>query len=357
MLILFGGPNGQGKTLNAIKFVNEDSQFQHRPIYYHGINDLKLPWIELDEAQVKDWWSLPDGSVLFVDEAYKFFPKRPNGSKTPVYIERIAEHRSRGIDIVTIWQSPHDQMDTFLRGLVGQHIQLERKFNTQFVNWYEWAKYEPKPLEYFPKQAAITRRVKLDKKYFDAYTSAALHTHKTRLPWKKLSLAAAGLSIFIVGGVMAYDAIGRMKAKTETVAAVDAPAVGSPNPAAGAQARASSRDRAPMTSEEYQDSYVPRIADFPHTAPRYDELTVPVVAPKLAACVYFHERDICSCATQQATPLTVSKELCMQIVDSGWFDDTSNPEEASTRQFGTNKRERRGRGRSTSDSDPHLTSL
>jgi zona occludens toxin len=85
MIILFGGPNGQGKTLNAIKFVNEDSQFQHRPIYYHGIDNLKLPWIELDEVQVKDWWDLPDGSVLFVDEAYKFFPKRPNGSKTPFY--------------------------------------------------------------------------------------------------------------------------------------------------------------------------------------------------------------------------------------------------------------------------------
>jgi zona occludens toxin len=274
-----------------------------------------------------------------------------------LFIERIAEHRKRGIDIITIWQSPHDQMDTFLRGLVGMHVHLERKFNTQFVNWYEWAKYQPKPLEYFAKQEAITKKVKLDKNYFDAYTSAVLHTHKARLPWKKLALCAVGLSVFVYGGAMAYDAIGRMKAKTELVPVADLSAPSLTNPPAGIGSRNSSRDRAPMTAEQYLDSYIPRITDFPHTAPRYDELMVPVTAPKIAACIFFIERDLCSCSTQQATPIDVSRQLCMQVVSHGWFDDTTNPNHSKKSRFLNKNTAGRGRGRSTSDSDALATSL
>ena len=41
----------------------------------------------------------------------------------------------------------------------------------------------------------------------------------------------------------------------------------------------------PMTAAEYVDSHKPRIAGFAHTAPRYDDVTKPLVAPYPAACM------------------------------------------------------------------------
>ena len=64
---------------------------------------------------------------------------------------------------------------------------------------------------------------------------------------------------------------------------------------------------------------MPRLPDFPHTAPAYDEVTKPVRAPYPAACITM--RGDCRCYTQQGTLLQTSRGTCMQIVNHGFFMD------------------------------------
>ena len=58
MIYLFTGAPGSSKTLNVIKTISEDSTFKGRDVYYHRIKELKLPWISLDENEVKEWDTL-----------------------------------------------------------------------------------------------------------------------------------------------------------------------------------------------------------------------------------------------------------------------------------------------------------
>jgi zona occludens toxin len=74
-----------------------------------------------------------------------------------------------------------------------------------------------------------------------------------------------------------------------------------------------------MTAAEYVDSRTPRLKDFAHTAPAYDDVTKPTEAPYPAACVQMGKT--CKCYTQQATLLQVSGAVCLQIVQQGFFMD------------------------------------
>lgn len=76
---------------------------------------------------------------------------------------------------------------------------------------------------------------------------------------------------------------------------------------------------AKLTPEQYIEQRSPRLKDFPHTAPAYDEVTKPTVAPYPAACITMGKT--CKCYTQQATLLQVSGPVCLQIVAQGFFVD------------------------------------
>jgi len=45
------GLPGAGKTLITLTRVKEISERENRPVYYNGIPELKLPWIELDKGE------------------------------------------------------------------------------------------------------------------------------------------------------------------------------------------------------------------------------------------------------------------------------------------------------------------
>jgi len=80
-----------------------------------------------------------------------------------------------------------------------------------------------------------------------------------------------------------------------------------------------------MTKDEWIAQHKPRLSDFPNTAPKYDEVTKPAVAPYPAACIAM--KDKCECFTQQGTRLPgTSVDVCQQIVANGYFVDWALPE-------------------------------
>jgi len=72
----------------------------------------------------------------------------------------------------------------------------------------------------------------------------------------------------------------------------------------------------PMSTQEYIASFQPRVSGFPHTAPRYDEVSKPVTAPYPAACMSMGQR--CECYTQQGTKMETSPDICAFIVRRGY---------------------------------------
>ena len=84
---LITGQPGHGKTALAIVKGKEFSD-AGREVYANGIKNLNyeaLGWKCIDDP--KEWESLPDGSVLILDECYNTFPNRNPGSKVPAHVD------------------------------------------------------------------------------------------------------------------------------------------------------------------------------------------------------------------------------------------------------------------------------
>ena len=327
MFYLFTGTPGSSKTLNLIKFVNEDSAFKDRPVFYFNIKELSptFGWTELSEEEAIDWWSLPDGSVIIFDEAYKVFPLRGPSQKVPSHVELLAEHRHRGFDIIMCTQKVKGQVDSFVRGLVNFHYHYQRVFGAEACTRYIWNECQENTQGYHEKQAAQQKFMRFDKKYYGCYKSAEVHTGKARLPFAKLALVVFG----ICGGIYAaYSAVGLATGFNENAQSAFGVNTG---PQSGldsgnnivdgfTQANIRSTDLSPAA---WYQARQPRLTGFPHTAPVYDELTKPNTFPR-PNCILFTDRNPqeCVCHSQQATRMDVPHQLCVSIVQNGWFDDT-----------------------------------
>lgn len=172
------------------------------------------------------------------------------------------------------------------------------------------------------------------KEAFEWYTSAEIHTHNRQIPRKLIflgSIAALSLIGASVAGFYWFKKLGSKEAIQQTIgghapgqAAQDGPG----QAAGGGGSTVAHQEKRPMTRTEYLATLAPRVEGFPQTASRYDELNKPVVAPKPVACVKSAAKG-CLCNSQQATPVLVPLDVCAQIVDHGWFDDTQGPVQAN----------------------------
>lgn len=311
MLYLVTGANGAGKTLNTLKWVRERSVKESRPVCHNGrfkpVEGGELSsWKHID---IKNWQDEPDGTIFLVDECHNDFPVRPASSVPPDYIRMLAEHRRRGFDFYLITQHPQN-IDSFVRRLIGSpgwHRHLKRTFGANLVSVLEWAAVNPNCEKEGSGKSAEVTTVPFPKEVYGWYESASLHTGKPKIPkkvWVSLFALVAAIALFwfafssIMGkGKKAEDPQG----KPATAATAEPPRVDT------------------TTTEYFLAQRMPRLPDFPHTAPAYDEVTKPVRAPYPAACITM--RGDCRCYTQQGTLLQTSRGTCMQIVNHGFFMD------------------------------------
>lgn len=312
MIYLFTGLPGHGKTLNAIKYVCEN--FKDRPVYHNGINGLELDWQECDP---KKWFELETGAVIVIDECQRVFPNRKQGAAVPDYVEQLETNRHSGHDLIIITQHPK-LMDLHVRRLVDVHRHLLRQFGTNMITQYErTGVFEPTSDN--DKAKCIKKTLKLDKKYFDKYKSAEVHTVKTRVPWK-IFLPVVFLGLFVA--TMFYflnsksaEAQPNEKAGDDSVTQVARS--GSPFGAG----------KEPMTVTEYTAQLQPRIEGLAFTAPAYDELRKPQQYP-WPQCVSSKLRG-CKCYTQQGSRLDTSQALCHAIIERGLYDNARPPQNDS----------------------------
>lgn len=205
---------------------------------------------------------------------------------------------------------------------------MKRTFGADLVSCLEWSAVNGSCEKTGAGKDAKISMIAFPKEVYKWYNSASLHTGKKAIPKQVYVLVVLAVLI----PLMIYFAYAKlMRHGKETLPGASAPV--------SAQAVGLSRgeEKRAMTPQEYMASFQPRVAGLSHTAPRYDQVSQAVEAPKVAACikgVRFGSKVIrCDCWTQQATPLPVTYDMCLQIVAGGIFDDTikSRKEDVSSR--------------------------
>ena len=326
MFYLRTGTPGAGKTLSTI---DELRLIKDRPIFYHGIPDLKLDWTLVSDPLTYHE-QIPDGSIFVLDECQKHFPVRPPKDKTPDAISFIETHRHRGIDIYFITQHP-SLLDHHARRLVGQHTHLQRNFGMPFAVKYTNNKLFDST-NYHELQTCEKSQYKYPKDVFQLYKSAETHTHKPRFPKKLLwlipLLAGVGYGFFTV-----YSMLHKKD--------IDSIATQSIHEQLNEQSNIYPGSPPPQTKQvDWTTAFIPAVPGLPYTAPIYNKLVEPSVMPVLSGCVYSLATDKCQCYTQQATKVDMDATLCKMQVKAASFnpfksdrrlDDTASREYYSKR--------------------------
>lgn len=323
MITLLTGLPGNGKTLFALWYIKTKADRERREVYYHNVKDLDTAkvgnWMTFDP---KKWMDLPHGSIILIDECQEIFPKQPNGAKLPDYYEELAKHRHKGFDIYLITQHP-TLIDNFARRLVGQHFHSVRKFGLQRATVYEWSACSPSPETPSSQKSAVPLKWKYPPEVFTWYKSAEVHTVKRAIP-AKLILGVLFVVAVPLGGWYALDRFQQRGKAAPDAIAVPA-ASGAPMAVSGAAGGAEKRFDPVEDARNYTLMNAPRLEGLPHTAPKYDPLTVPVRVPVPAACIQVGQaargKVSCKCFTQQGTPMAVEFNMCIEFARNGYFQD------------------------------------
>ncbi|HCG41090.1 MAG TPA: zonular occludens toxin [Pseudomonas sp.] len=345
MLVIRTGKPGHGKTLNTIREVDQKAHAEGRVVYFHNINGLKpdqlqAQWFEFEDPE--KWFELPNDSIIVVDEAQGWFGARDPRARPPEHITRFETMRHQGHEVHLVTQDPR-YLDVHLRRLCNTHIHYWRVFKSaQLLRFESEVVVEKVELKTSFKDAD-KKSLRLDKRYFGAYTSTnAKHHFQAKVPTKFI----LAICVLIGAGILVYRAYERYDTEKTTLEATSSAPAGSMvdqvRDTVGAFIRpsADTEQAAPLTVEQYLGKRVPRVQDLPASAPVYDGLTGPQTFPK-PVCIATTDRDLiarnykrmhvgdsdegltgCRCNTQQGTRLDVSFGFCMSVVQNGYFDDT-----------------------------------
>lgn len=310
MIILTTGQPGAGKTLYTLNYVKEWSERENRPVYYNGISDLALPWVELQSPE--KWYECPKGSIIVIDECQRVFRPRKFDSHVPAHVAQLETHRHLGVDLVLITQHPM-LADSNVRRLVGRHFHVVRTFGMKRATVHEWAEVKEQCDK--SRGDSIRHDFSYPVESFSWYKSAEVHTHKARIPPRLLFFLV--LPLLLGACVYGFWSWYQGRSSGERL---KKDLVSMSQQASGAQGGQVAQGRIVKTAAQYVADYQPRIEGLPHTAPVYDEVAKPVEAPMPLACLQWG--DECRCYSQQATRMEMKKALCVDIVSKGFFDQT-----------------------------------
>lgn len=338
-LYLSTGANGAGKTLFTIFDVRQLQLQTSRPVYFWGFTAkqplLDFGWIEHD---MRDWMSLPDGSICIWDECQNEITGLTAEKAQEFEKKILSEHRKRGFDFY--FCTPHPMnMGAFVRRTIaspGWHRHFKASTIALNSNELKWTSTNTQPEK--PNSGAsgtVTSRTH-PKEVYEWYSSTVGDTAVRKIP-KRVWLAILAVIVaigMIVGAVLWAKHLYADWSTPALVKEAVKPGATALTPATAATAPAQDKNRT-LTAAEYAASYQPRIDGMAYSAPRYDAVMSVKQAPKPAACVDGVKRGtkarVCQCWSQQATLLQMPLQVCQQIAAGGYFDDSMEPQQQQSR--------------------------
>lgn len=314
---LFTGLPGSGKTAGLVKRITELLEQQPgRPVFQYGINGLKEGLaITLTEQMLHNWWELPQGSIICLDECQEdgSFPGTislmPKDRGTPAdWVQRMTKVRHYGMEFLLTTQHPAN-MSAYVRRLVGLHVHavLRAKGVRQT---YTWDRCMDDPDAKTAKKSGQMSFDPLPKEVFDLYKSSSMHTMKMRTPRiVYLAIALVVLAVFLA--VFIPYRVHRDSKPPVSVQTASAPSGGS---------AASASDT--LRVKDFAKWMMPRVAAIPWSAPMFDHLEVRA-EPRLFCVAVDDGR--CSCQTEQGTHYDVPVKQCRLIVANGLYNPFVGP--------------------------------
>lgn len=352
--LLTGNP-GAGKTAFMVQRLLEAAAKGERPIFAAGINGLApglatvlddpTRWNEIDPnvegtcvcgidftpdgkpipRAPHAHTLVPDGSLIFVDEAWKYFGHLHNAThqKTPAHVLALAEHRHRGIDFVWTTQMPN-QIYPFVRGMIDEHTHHVRKFGTNLIQTYQWGELNEDVKSQAKRENSLAKLRPLPKESFDKYKSSSTHTIKAKLPWRLLMLPLVALAA--IAAVIVSVNLLRPESMTAGMEGAGQPGSLLTGGQAASPTATGSERREPKykSAADYAQQHLPRIGMMPWTAPVYDDRGI-TADPQLI-CMSSpggpdaqgeYKEPSCTCLTEQGTAYDLSQPECRTLARRG----------------------------------------
>jgi hypothetical protein len=282
-----------------------------------------------------DWAKIPDNSVVFIDEAWKLFPVRKQGSKVPPHVEFLATHRHRGLDVYLVTQDK-GQLDIFARKLIGRHYHVSRKFGREVVTVYQWERVSD-PTSDKDLSEALRVRWQYDHTRYGWYHSAFAHTAKRDFPLRMV--------LYVVGGAAACAVLVYFALHHSGIVGRKAPAV--------AVAASSSSGAAGWSNAWTAAARAPRLAGVPQSAPYFDVFYAkPRSQPAPVGCMRLDIGHLvkCQCFSSQGSVLEIATDTCVRMMAGGWFDPARQAEDVKAENIAyLNARDGGEGGRSDSE--------
>lgn len=320
MLHLITGVPGAGKTSFTL---DEFLKIENRPKYATPVNGLDYAKHNIEKIDSLDEWpNLPEGSVIFCDEAQQFLRPKRKDAVSPEWVTEFETHRHRGMDFYCTTQHPMF-IDIHFRRLVGEHVHYHRAYGSRLIAQRKWQRCIDDPNDHHAIQEAEIKHLKLPNYIFKEYKSTTIDTHKFKVPRKLvisliLLLILGGISAYLASGFLGKAADNIVKSKEEKPANEQALSVTEQPAQAKNGLYSASLDNGkdkPLTI----DDLTPVLPTMPYTAPYYKDIAQPVTFPRFAGCMRSYHKskqaEVCRCVTQQGTTLSVPLEQCDAVVD------------------------------------------
>lgn len=326
MIRLLTGLPGAGKTLRAMWYISQALE-AGRAVYVCGVDGINCQGVEVLDSP-HDWQSLPDGSLVVVDEAQKRgrFPSRGGTAAIPESVSELSEHRHRGFDFILMTQHP-SMIDAYVRRLVGEHEHMLRKFGLEASQVFTWSEIQDIESS-TARDLAVETLWLYPKGLYEKYKSATLHTVKRKIPKKIFIFATAIILIPVLFGV-ACSRIGSVKDAPPAIALSEPVQAGRASVTEGE--RTGRQSRAPLSAAEWARQWQPRIEGIPWSAPAYDDRQITAYPQLYCVIQGSHIDGRCRCYTQQVTRVAAPDAVCRSAALRGVFDPYAQPHETETR--------------------------
>ncbi len=198
MQILISAPPRTGKSLYCMDLIDKLSRKQPNRRIYTNIIGMNYPGVLQINSSVDnpfDWRDLPDGSIIFFDEAHEhpafsakdLLPpaKTPDEKLKKQRVLDIGEsltlHGHFGFDIYLITQNPKLLNDHVLASC-SIHYVMRRLFGLDIAMIYEFAEVQKYFANSTRKQALSVKRFPYPKNLYKYYISSNVHNVQKRIP-------------------------------------------------------------------------------------------------------------------------------------------------------------------------------
>jgi len=334
MIYLLTGVPGSGKTalLVSILMGIAADKVNPRPIYQHSVRGLKVPHTPIfcrdrdcefcggglrdgravgDDVlfidEFKKW--APPNAVIVLDEVQRQYRVRGRAAQVPQFVQDLETNRHGGVDLYMVTQSPQ-LIDLNIRKLVNVHHHLEPHLLGIRKRTFMGCQSSPEKAK-----GGEESTYKPDKKTFDQYVSAELHTKIVKPIPKAVYLLGFAVVLAVGGG---YAAVGKVRSLFRLTD--DVPEVVDGSASDVVQEAAADLGGSPEHAQELlaaaqaaRFDFSPVVDGVLESASIYAGMASPRDFPRRAACVKAGAR--CRCYTQQATDYPTTKQQCEAFIE------------------------------------------